>query len=240
MNTPILKIITEYCSAYVDDIRLQELTETDPALYARKMWQYFRASIPLFTLPEGIQKYLLGTEADPKLTEPTFDSTEYTVDDNNQAGFTVDLGEEYAGYDLCSCRIKTKDMFGNVLFVPVETDYDSASGTVTVNTAIQHDSVLDFDFYKDGFFAETLSPSIMMILGMCFNVVWQTRFMNDWLSNVDKIEDKSFSQQNRANKIRADQERFRVLRTELSAQMRKFEQSMYFKDQFPLGGVKIQ
>lgn len=240
MNTPILKILTEYCSAYVDDIRLQELTKTDPALYARKMWQYFRASIPLFTLPEGIQEYLLGTESAPKLTEPTFDSTEYTVEDNNNAGFIIPLGEEYAGYEICSCRAKTTDRFGNVLFTVVPVSYDGSNGSVTVNTDIQKDTVLDFDFYQDGWFTETLSPSIMMILGMCFNVVWQTRFMNDWLSNVDKVEDKSFSQQNRANKIRADQERFRVLRTELSAQMRKLEQSMYFREQFPLGGLKIQ
>lgn len=238
-NTPILKVITEYCSVYVDDIRLQELTETDPALYARKMWQYLRASIPLFTLPEGIQNYLCGTEESPKLTEPLFAEGNYVAENDLQSGFVISLGSSYEGYDLCSCRMKTKDAHGNVVYVPVSVSYNTANGEVTLNEEIHKHSVLDFDLYKDGWFTEMLSPQIMMVLGMCFNVVWQTRFMNDWLSNVDKVEDKSFSQQNRSNKIRADQERYLVLRQELSAQMRKLEQTLYFREAFPLGGVKI-
>ena len=238
-NTPILKVITEYCSVYVDDIRLQELTETDPALYARKMWQYLRASIPLFTLPEGIQNYLCGTEESPKLTEPLFAETYYTAENDLASGDVISLGNTYLGYDLCSCRMRTKDAHGNVVYVPVSVSYDAESGNVTLAEGVHKHSDLDFDLYKDGWFSEILSPQIMMILGMCFNLVWQTRFMNDWLSNVDKVEDKSFSQQNRANKIRADQERFLILRQELSAQMRKLEQTFYFREAFPLGGVKI-
>ena len=39
--TSILKVLTEYCEKYVDDIRLQELLQTDTPLYARKMWDIF-------------------------------------------------------------------------------------------------------------------------------------------------------------------------------------------------------
>ena len=74
-KTPILKILTEYCSVYVDDIRLRELAQTDAPLYARKMWQYLRAAVPLFTLPEGMQEYLLGTQEHPNLTEPLIADT---------------------------------------------------------------------------------------------------------------------------------------------------------------------
>lgn len=238
MSTPMLKVITEYCAIYVDDIRMQELAQTDAPLYARKMWQYLRASLPLFTLPEGMQEYLMGTETTSKMTEPQIADRVHTVAEGE--GEIIVLGEEYAGFELCACRVRTEDDLGNVVLVPLQIEYDAENGTVKVNGSVDVGKTLCFDFYTDGYFEETLSPQIMMILGMCFNVVWQTRFMNDWLSNVDKIEDRSFSQQNRANKIRADHERYMILRRELAGEMRKLEQSIYFKEAFPLGGAKIK
>ena len=59
---------------------------------------------------------------------------------------------------------------------------------------------------------------------MCFQVVWQDRFNTDWLSMVSKIDDRSFTEQNRANKIRADTERLRELYAKLSSEMRRYEQ----------------
>ena len=57
--TPILKVITEYCSLYVDDIRLNDLASTDMPLYARRMYQYLKAGLPLFSIPTEMQEYLL-------------------------------------------------------------------------------------------------------------------------------------------------------------------------------------
>ena len=91
------------------------------------------------------------------------------------------------------------------------------------------------DFYKDGYFTETLSPEIMNILGMCFQEVWQTRFNNDWLSNVSKVEDKSFNEQNRANKMKADTERLREIRTIRAEAMRRLEQNSAYRKMFPIG-----
>lgn len=275
--TPILKVITEYCSIYVDDINLQSLAEEDTPLYARRIWGYFRPAITLFTIPARMPLYLLGTPENPKLTEPIYGSTQYTVDEDETADFTVNLGEGGKGYELFCCRLRTFDDFGNVVMQsmgapiyktitvtpePIENEngetetpepyevttitmgiatYNPTDGTVTFTASeenpIPKGTIFDMDFYTDGYFTETLSPEIMNILGMCFQVVWQTRFINDWLSNVSKVEDKSFYEQNRANKIKADDERFNLLKTTLAGAMRRFEQNLATRKMFPFGSL---
>lgn len=231
--TPLLKVITEYCSLYVDDIRLSDLASTDMPLYARRMYQYLKAGLPLFSIPENMQEYLLGTESTSKFIEPKFDSTLYTTTEDYNTEFEINLGQEYAGYELCACRVRTIDNAGNVILTPIAIEYDTGKGVVTINATtdnpILSGTVFDFDFYTDGYFTETLTPTIMSILGMCFQVVWQDRFNTDWLSMVTKIEDKSFYEQNRANKMKADTERLYQLRQKLYGEMRRYEQNLYQK-----------
>lgn len=231
--TPILKVITEYCSLYVDDIRLSDLASTDMPLYARRMYQYLKVGLPLFSIPENMQEYLMGTESAPKFIEPKFDNTLYTTTEDYNTSFEVDLGEEYAGYELCACRVRTIDNAGDVILTAIPVDYNTKTGTITVNATddcpVLSGTVLDIDFYTDGYFAENLTLSIMNILGMCFQVVWQDRFNTDWLSMVTKIEDKSFYEQNRANKMKSDTERLCQLRQKLYGEMRRYEQNLYQK-----------
>lgn len=240
--TPILKVITEYCSIYVDDINLQMLAEEDTPLYARRIWGYFRPAISLFNLPAQMPLYLMGTPENPKLTEPIYGNMQYQVTEDKTADFTLELDENGKGYELFCCRIQTFDDFGNVIMLPTNVaNYDSETGVITFKATpenpIPKGTIFDMDFYTDGSFAETLSPEIMNILGMCFQVVWQTRFINDWLSNVSKVEDKSFFEQNRANKIRADSERFNLLQKNLAQAMRRFEQNLAQRKMFPYGGL---
>jgi len=240
--TPILKVITEYCSIYVDDINLQTLAEEDTPLYARRIWGYFRPAINLFNLPAKMPLYLMGTPENPKLTDPIYGSTQYQVTEDKTEPFTLELGESGKGYELFCCRIQTFDDFENIEMKPTNiASYDSETGVVTFTASVENPvpkgTIFDMDFYTDGFFTETLSPEIMNILGMCFQVVWQTRFMNDWLSNVSKVEDKSFFEQNRANKIKADNERFQLLQTNLAQAMRRFEQNLAQRKMFPFGGL---
>lgn len=70
---------------------------------------------------------------------------------------------------------------------------------------------------------------------MCFQVIWQDRFNTDWLSNVSKTEDRSFFEQNRANKMKADTERLKMLREKLAGEMRRFEQNRYYNKIMPRG-----
>ena len=242
MAIPILKVISEYCSVYVDDINLQSLAEEDTPLYARRMWGYLRPSIPLFNLPAKMPLYLIGTPENPKLVEPIYGSTQYQVAKDETTDFTLELDDNGKGYELFCCRLRTYDDFGNVIMSPTNVaSYDSETGVVTFTASeenpIPKGTIFDMDFYTDGYFEETLSPEIMNILGLCFQVVWQTRFINDWLSNVSKVEDKSFSEQNRANKIKSDNERFNLLQTNLAQAMRRFEQNLAQRKMFPYGGL---
>lgn len=233
--TPILKILTEYCENYVDDIRLQELLQTDTPLYARKMWGYFQAAIPLFSIPVEIQEYLVGTEEEPKIVYPKYADERFVVTETHTSDYTINLGEEYIGYELFSCRILSTDNVGNIIEVPTSiASYNSETGEVTLVAGEEYPllsgTILDFDFYTDGYFVNTLSPQMMNILGLCFQVVWLNRFATDWLSLVSKIEDKSFYEQNRANKENADTERIIIAKQQLAGEMRRYEQNVYYKN----------
>lgn len=231
--TPILKIITQYCEQYVDDINLSELASIDAPLFARRMYGYFLPAISLFNLPAEMPEYLMGTQNNPRFHEPLFTSLSYITTQEYSGTFTIPLGDSYKGYGLCACRLKTVDYSGNVILTPIAVNYDSTTANATFNLAqgekIENNSVLEFDFYTDGYFDENLSHEVMNILGMCFQVVWQDRFNTDWLSLVTKVEDKSFYEQNRANKERADTERLEMLRRKLAGEMRRFEQNCYYK-----------
>lgn len=229
--TKILQVITEYCSLYVDDIRLSDLASTDMPLYARRMYQYLKAGLPLFSIPTEMQSYLVGDKYSPNLIEPKIDSALYQTTKDYNDNFEINLGEEYKGYELYSCRVREINRVGDVLYTPISADYDADTGIMTVKATadnpIMSGTVLDLDFYTDGYFVNDLTPTIMSIIGTCFQVVWQDRFNTDWLSMVSKIEDKSFTEQNRANKMKADTERLTQLRQKLYGEMRRYEQNLY-------------
>ena len=98
--TPFLKIITEYCAQYVKDQNLIELASEDMPLYARRMWGFFQAGIPYFTIPAEMQNYLLGTVENPNITLPKYDSVIKTVIAELTEDTVVDLGEDFIGYEL--------------------------------------------------------------------------------------------------------------------------------------------
>lgn len=239
MQTQILSVMTEYCAIYVDDINVSELAVTDPPLYARNMWQILRPALAKFNHPAEMTDYLFGTEEHPKLIEPQYDSILYTTSQTYTTNFTIELGEEYKGYDLAAARLKTADRVGNIVMQPMETTYDKDTGNLTVvlhdNEKVHSGSVLDIDLYKDGYFVNTITPSMCNIIGLCFQYVWQDRFNTDWLSMVSKVEDKSFQEQNRANKMNADGLRLREIATKLAGEMRKYEQDVHYKTTFPGG-----
>lgn len=237
--TPILKVITEYCAIYVNDINLQELASEDMPLYARQMWGYLRPAISLFTHPPDMNSYLVGTPQRSMLIEPSYDACIYTVSEDIITTTVVDLGDRYSGFELYCARIRTTDAFGNIYYSPApNVNYDSKAGQIILSASatapIQKDTVYEIDFYTDGYFLNTLTSEMMNILGYCFQVVWWTRFNNDYLSNVSKIEDRSFTEQNRANKMNADTARLRDVRRQLAEEMRRCEQRFAYRKVFPL------
>lgn len=223
--TPILKVITEYCDVYVDDVNMKDLAGDDPALYARRMWQLLKVGIPYFQIPPEMQEYLVGTNDNPAITEPLFDSAAITLAGDSAS---VTLDDVYKGYEVCSCRIRT-EYGGEVILTPEPCVYDAETAVVTFDTALPAGTALEFDFYTDGNFHRDLSAGIMNILGICFQLVWQDRFNTDWLSIVSKVEDRAFSEQNRANKMRADTERLNQIRKKLAEEMRRYSQNLWYK-----------
>lgn len=241
--TPLLKVLTKYCDTYVDDIRMKEKATLNPPLYAREMSQYFIPAINLFTLPAEMPEYLLGTAKNKKFVEPEYENKRYTTVGDKTEPFTIDLGYEYMNFELFSAHILSIKG-NNVISTPANfCEYDDLNGKIIVNASkenpVKDNTTFDFDFYTDGYFKEDLSPQIMNILGMCFQCVWQDRFNTDWLSNVAKVEDKSFFEQNRANKMNADTARLNQLRRKLAIEMRSFEQSLYFKQVVGQSGIKF-
>lgn len=237
MSTPILKVISQYCGAYVDDLRLQELAQTNTPLYARRMYNYLLPAISLFNQPATMQEYFFGTPENPNFIDPVIDSTSYEMEDAENSDFIVPLGPSYAGFDLCACQIKTYDALENVILTPIEVTYNSSNGNVTVhatnNNRVPQDAILEFDFYTDGEFVKDLTPEIMNLLGMCFKVVWQNRFNTNWLSMVPKVEDKSFFEQNRANKMNADSNKLQNDVRWLNEELQKFENNLYIRKIVP-------
>lgn len=240
MPTPVLKVITEYCSVYVDDLNLNRLASEDMPLYARRMWGYLRPAIPLFNLPPDIQTYLMGTTEEPTFQEPVMAGYTYTFQTETAESTTIQLGEEYIGFELFCCRIRMTDDFGNIVMLPTSAvTYNAETGEVTFTASadapIPAGTVFDMDFYTDGAFEKTLSGEIMNILGLCFRVVWLIRFDTDWLSMVPKVEDRSFTIQNIANQQKAADAKLTQAIAELSSQIRRFEQNLAFRAVCPQG-----
>ncbi len=241
MATPILQVITQYCAVIIKDQVLERTAEENKPLYARQMWGYLQAAIPFFTIPNGMLEYLCGTYENPKITPPRYGSMLYTVEEDLTEDLTVSLDENGKGYELFCCQQQTYDDFGNVILLPDSgvVTYDSENGSITIHgteeNPIPKGTVYNIDFYADGQFEENLDAEIMRILGLCFQVVWQKRFNNDWLSNVSKVEDKSFYEQNRANKIKADDGRYALDMSEAYGAMRRLEQRYAIKKMFPRG-----
>lgn len=154
----------------------------------------------------------------------------------------ISLGDKYKGYDLCTVRARFYDRTGNLVLVPIASQYDPETGDIMIAPTqdIPEGTEFEIDFYKDGQFVNDLTPQMCDIIGLCFQYVWQDRFNTDWLSIVSKIEDKSFQEQNRANKMNADGMRLREMAVKLYDSMRKFEQDVYYNTRFPGGtGVRI-
>lgn len=232
--TPVLKIITDYCTQYVDDDRLETLSVTDSALWAWSMWKFLKVGISLCTKPYELMAYLLGTPDEPHIVEPKFDTVSYTTAQAYTEDITVELGEEYAGYEVCVCRMRSINSGGVVSLIPMPCFYDAQTGSVRISVSedevIPKGTTFEFDFYTDGYFTENLSWDVCDILGTAFQVSWQNRFNTDWLSLVVKIEDKSFYEQNRANKENADTTRLNELNKVLAGKLRAWEQNLYYKN----------
>ena len=54
MGTAVSEIITNFAMVEIDDERLNESTQVNPALFYRRMTLYFDAAMPIFRRPPEI------------------------------------------------------------------------------------------------------------------------------------------------------------------------------------------
>lgn len=232
--TPILEVITNYCAPLIKDVRLQEMAADNKPQYAWTMWNYLRPQMSKFTHPYEITDYLFGSKENPNLIEPNFDSARHTLSNEITADYEVDLGADFIGFELFSAHIiSVKGQ--NVISTSATAicNYDSTTGIVTIKATpeqpIAKGTTLDFDFYTDGHFVNDLSDDIMGILGICFEYGWWVAFENDWLSYVPKVEDKSFFEQNRANRMNAGTSRCDQILRKLAGAQREYDTKLHAK-----------
>lgn len=238
--TKILQVLTEYCAPRISDIRLDEKAVDNPPVYAWTMWRYLLPEMARFTIPVEMPTYLFGTTDVPRITYPQFMSARQVISSELTSDTVFALGEDFVGFELFSAHTVQRDASGEIYTLPTAlATYDSETGNVTLTASadepIAAGTVFDFDFYTDGSFAETLSPEIMTILGMCFECGWLKNVGNDWLSIVPKTEDKNFSQQNIANWRDKDTARLKQAEGNLASEMRKFEKNCYYKQTIKAG-----
>lgn len=222
MGTTWAEIISNYGLLAIEDIRLEEELRENPAAFLRKMALYMKNAIPRFNQPPGMQDFL-------KNTAPQYTSYEWTSD----GGGTVSTG--VTGYELCCATLIAQDKFGNPVTSPLESEYDSATGNVTI-TGLGAGEIVSIDFYTDGYFENELSAEEKRILGLCLQEVWENRFTGNWLDRTPKVKDKSFEIGNEANQLRANNERLKNIRGNLDMELERYARNLAYRKRFPGGG----
>ena len=227
MATTWEEVVTNYGLVAINDIRLYEELEANPALFYRKMAQYMVNAIPLFSRPPEIVSHLA-------CAEPSYDDYQYTVP--SEATFPVVLNTEKVGFELCCVTIIGTDEYGNPQYTEVSNFvYDAETGELTLNTETPEGTEYDINFYTDGYFANDLSMEMKMILGECLHLVWEMRFSSSWLDRAQKPRDKTFDLPNEANWTRAQMEKAELVRYRLNGLIYAYEQRVEYNRAFANG-----
>lgn len=227
MATTWEEVVTNYGLVAINDIRLYEELEANPALFYRKMAQYMVNAVPLFNRPPEVVPYLA-------CTEPEYDDYQYKVPTGETFPVTLNTGK--TDYEICCVTIVGVDEYGNPEYSEVhDFVYDDETGDVVLNTETIAGTQYDINFYKDGYFDNELSMEIKMVLGEALHFVWEQRFSASWLDRAQKPRDKTFDLPNEANWTRAQMEKAELVRQRLNGLMYAYEQRVEYRKAFPNG-----
>lgn len=223
MGTKWAEVICDFAMVEISDHRLSGEMAANPALFFRKMALYMKNGIPRFNRPAEQRTWL-------RYTAPAYDSFVYTADGTDAE--TVETGK--IGFELFSAEVITVDKFRNPASTPLDgCRYDAGSGNVTLPPGLEMGTRVSFDFYTDGEFQRDLCDEEKRILGLCVQLVWERRYAGDWLGRVSKVQDKTFSIGNEANKERADTDRLRHLESVLNQEMTRYAQNLAYRNAIP-------
>jgi len=214
MATAIAEIISE-AMIYIDDVRLQEQLDVNPALFYRRTSAYVSAAMPLLTSPPELYKHIVGGYVEPQYNTFTWTTTSASTTQETE----VDTG--CVGYDLCSVVIYSDD--GQFVTPYTEATYDPETGIVTFPQQTEVGIEYELDFYKDGE-VNTLTFSMKRLFGLAIAIVWDERFNRNWLNITPKVKDSTFSTVNESTYIDKLSNRMKENRQEFQDELRKYEQ----------------
>lgn len=230
MGTKWSEIISEHAMVDINDVRLVELAQENPARFFRKMALYMKNGIPVFDRPPEIKQWL---ERDMVL--PTWDEAAWTADEESTMEPTaVQTGK--TGYDVFSCvRLEWLDS-GEAVETPYRgASYDAETGIVTFEAQDAAGVEYAMDFYRDGEFAEELTATQKRILGLCVASTWDEHFFRDWLADVAKAHDRSYEAPNESQYMEKSVKKKMANRSLLNEELRKYEQDCAYYNAFRAG-----
>lgn len=224
-QTSFIDIISNHAMLEIADPRLQKDMATSPARFFRKMSFYLLNAIPRFNRPPEAREWL-------SFTAPTYSDYDYVVPDNytGDTDLVIQTGE--TGFEIASVIRIAPDGFGAYEYTPLPSaTYDKETGDVTIPAStVSAGEQLAIDLYTDGLFDRELGWQIKRILGLLVQIVWENRFINDFLLQQPKIKDKSFDVGNEANHMRASTERLHFLNDQVNQELKAFEQSFAYQN----------
>lgn len=191
-----------------------------PVFYNR-MRSYLKAAIPKFNRPPEMSIKLSHR------VEAQYNNVMYTPDETIEKGTVIDT--EISGFDIVSCGIVSIDKFGAPSYTMVKVDsYDPETGDLTLGEDIYGGTDLVFDFYKSGWFEDTLTDTEIGLLAMCIYNAYEHRFDNNVLERLLKIKDASFGTISEAAQTTANTGRLNQVDEELYDALRAFEQGQEY------------
>lgn len=226
MGTSWSEVIANYAMPVIDDVRLTDQMQENPALFLRRMSLYLDLAIPMLSRPKELWVLV------DKATKPEYDDTSWvSTDESTTQETVVDTG--FTGYELFSCAIREVDESGVVTATPYTATYDPDTGMVTF--PIQEKAGVEYvmDFYTDGEFRYDLTNAQKRLLGMAVGVMWDQRFARNWLSITMKIKDSSFETVNESNYMREAQARLQNNINLFNDELRRYEQDLAYQNTLP-------
>lgn len=218
--TALSEIIAE-AMIYIDDVRLQEQLDVNPALFYRRTSAYITAAMPLLSSPPELYEYISKEYVPAEYDSFTWISTAESMTQET----AVDTG--CVGYDLCSVVIRSED--GSYVTPYGDAQYDSETGIVTFPIQTEANIEYELDFYKDGSVAELTMP-MKRLFGLAISIVWDERFASTWLNIQPKIQDSSFKAVNESTYMDKLTLREVAKRQAFQDELRKYEQMNAYRN----------
>ena len=198
----------------LDDIRLTNLLQQNPALFYRKMQQYVDLAMPMVSRPPELYEIITKDYQPCTFAESSWTSTEQSLTEET----VVDTG--VIGFEMCCVSQFSEDGTTAELYNAV---YNSETGEVTFPVQTAAGIYYEMDFCSDGEFAD-LTQNQQRLMALAIAIVWDERFNHNWLNLQPKIKDSAFNTVNEANYM--EKLTFRMIenRQAYNDELRKYEQ----------------